>query len=134
MEWSIITEFEAVINGVKITCPETYEGTFFIVKEIESKFNISINDTEFIRDIRDFVALAKDESRIFSLRELEIVMLSNIERAERLEDVFFISSKSDDGDYFWSRDMNKKITDPTKYTSIKRSIKENSKTLKKIKR
>lgn len=127
MESSVITQFEGVINGVKFHHPEDYSATYFILDEIETHFDVSVNDTEFVRDIKDFIFSSKIENENFSMKELETTMFYNIEEAEKLEDVLFVRDKLDNGNNSWNRDINKKIADPTKYMTLKFNIKENSK-------
>ncbi len=127
MEQSIISEFKGVINDVEFWRQETFNSTSFLLEEIESKFKVSINDKEMVADVKDFIESAAGKVEGFSYEELEIATMNNIQAADKLEDVLFVSNELDDGAYPWNRHINAKISDPTKYTSIKRSIKENSK-------
>ncbi len=128
MKENIVREFKGFINGVEFDRTETYETIFVLLEELERKFNISINDNdkELIKDIMSFTVLATFDKH-YSRNELLNATTNNIEAADKLEDVLFVSHKLDSSDNSWNREINKKVADPTKYTSIKNRIKNKEK-------
>ena len=71
MNITTLSNFKARINDIEFNNEQDFNSVSFLLENIEERFNISITDPDFTKDVKDFVELASIKVDNFSYSELE---------------------------------------------------------------
>lgn len=110
--------FKARINDIEFNNEQDFNSVSFLLKSIEERFNISITDPEFTKDVKNFVELASIKVDDFSYGELENATATSIMNANTLSDIQFLANYYDDGNYKWNSYINDKVKEDRGYPYI----------------
>lgn len=110
--------FKARINDIEFNNEQDFNSVSFLLETIEERFNISITDPEFTKDVKNFVELASIKVDDFSYGELENATATSIMNANTLSDVQFLANYYDDGNYKWNSQINDKLKEEKGYPYI----------------
>lgn len=110
--------FKARINDIEFNNEQDFNSVSFLLESIEERFNISITDPEFTKDVKNFVELASIKVDDFSYGELENATATSIMNANTLSDIQFLANYYDDGNYKWNSYINDKVKEDRGYPYI----------------
>lgn len=110
--------FKARINDIEFNNEQDFNSVSFLLESIEERFNISITDPEFTKDVKNFVELASIKVDNFSYGELENATATSIMNANTLSDIQFLANYYDDGNYKWNSYINDKVKEDRGYPYI----------------
>ena len=110
--------FKARINDIEFNNEQDFNSVSFLLESIEERFNISITDHEFTKDVKNFVELASIKVDDFSYGELENATATSIMNANTLSDIQFLANYYDDGNYKWNSYINDKVKEDRGYPYI----------------
>ena len=110
--------FKARINDIEFNNEQDFNSVSFLLESIEERFNISITDPEFTKDVKNFVELASIKVDDFSYGELENATTTSIMNANTLSDIQFLANYYDDGNYKWNSYINDKVKEDRGYPYI----------------
>ena len=122
MNITTLSNFKARINDIEFNNEQDFNSVSFLLENIEERFNISITDPDFTKDIKDFVELASIKVDNFSYGELENATVTSIMDATKLSDIQFLANEYDDGNYKWNSYINDKVKEDRGYPYIIDSI------------
>ena len=105
----IESDFKGSINGVLFYSQQDYQSVLWLVSLLEEKFDYSIDDSEFVDDIKDFLDRASRKIDLYSPAEMEYATSQSIEAARSLEEVRFLANEYDEEDSSWNGDINDKL-------------------------
>lgn len=111
MNITTLSNFKARINDIEFNNEQDFNSVSFLLENIEERFNISITDSDFTKDVKDFVELASIKVDNFSYSELENATVESIMNATKLSDIQFLANEYDDGNYKWNSYINDKVKD-----------------------
>lgn len=113
-----LSNFKARINDIEFNNEQDFNSVSFLLENIEERFNISITDSDFTKDVKDFVELASIKVDNFSYGELENATIASIMNATKLSDIQFLANEYDDGNYKWNSYINDKVKEDRGYPYI----------------
>ena len=113
-----LSNFKARINDIEFNNEQDFNSVSFLLENIEERFNISITDPDFTKDVKDFVELASVKVDNFSYGELENATATSIMNATKLSDIQFLANEYDDGNYKWNSYINDKVKEDRGYPYI----------------
>lgn len=116
--------FKARINDIEFNNEQDFNSVSFLLETIEERFNISITDSEFTKDVKNFVELASIKVDDFSYGELENATATSIMNANTLSDVQFLANYYDNGNYKWNSQINDKLKEDNGYPYIIAAIEQ----------
>lgn len=122
MNITTLSNFKARINDIEFNNEQDFNSVSFLLENIEERFNISITDSDFTKDVKDFVELASIKVNDFSYGELENATATSIMNATKLSDIQFLANEYDDGNYKWNSYINDKVKEDRGYPYIIDSI------------
>lgn len=96
MNITTLSNFKARINDIEFNNEQDFNSVSFLLENIEERFNISITDSDFTKDVKDFVELASIKVDNFSYSELENATVESIMNATKLSDIQFLANEYDD--------------------------------------
>ena len=70
MNITTLSNFKARINDIEFNNEQDFNSVSFLLENIEERFNISITDSDFTKDVKNFVELAFIKVDDFSYGEL----------------------------------------------------------------
>lgn len=108
MNITTLSNFKARINDIEFDNEQDFNSVSFLLENIEERFNISITDPDFTKDVKDFVELASIKVDNFSYGELENATVESIMNATKLSDIQFLANEYDEGNYKWNSYINDK--------------------------
>lgn len=111
MNITTLSNFKARINDIEFNNEQDFNSVSFLLENIEERFNISITDPDFTKDVKDFVELASIKVDNFSYSELENATATSIMNAIKLSDIQFLANEYDEGNYKWNSYINDKVKD-----------------------
>lgn len=118
MNITTLSNFKARINDIEFNNEQDFNSVSFLLENIEERFNISITDSDFTKDVKDFVELASIKVNDFSYDELENATATSIMNATKLSDIQFLANEYDDGNYKWNSYINDKVKEDRGYPYI----------------
>lgn len=118
MNITTLSNFKARINDIEFDNEQDFNSVSFLLENIEERFNISITDPDFTKDVKDFVELASIKVNDFSYGELENATATSIMNATKLSDIQFLANEYDDGNYKWNSYINDKVKEDRGYPYI----------------
>ena len=118
MNITTLSNFKARINDIEFDNEQDFNSVSFLLENIEERFNISITDPDFTKDVKDFVELASIKVDNFSYGELENATVESIMNATKLSDIQFLANEYDEGNYKWNSYINDKVKEHRGYPYI----------------
>lgn len=118
MNITTLSNFKARINDIEFNNEQDFNSVSFLLENIEERFNISITDHDFTKDVKDFVELASIKVDNFSYGELENATVTSIMNATKLSDIQFLANEYDDDNYKWNSYINDKVKEHRGYPYI----------------
>ena len=118
MNITTLSNFKARINDIEFNNEQDFNSVSFLLENIEERFNISITDSDFTKDVKDFVELASIKVDNFSYSELENATVESIMNATKLSDIQFLANEYDEGNYKWNSYINDKVKEDRGYPYI----------------